>query len=213
MARKGYCRVILITRNEAKKSGITRYYTGKLCIFGHLDERLVSNCQCVTCNRINRKKWSLTTVGKEKIKAEIKRRRLTVKGKAASYKTVKAYRLTENGKVFIKQSKQRYLKKDINRRIAANLRSRLYAALKRNIKQGSAVDALGCSIQEFREHLERGFAPNWSWENWGELWHIDHIKSLATFDLSDKNQFMVANHWTNMRAYSAFDNISEGARK
>lgn len=40
----------LITRTDAKASGLTRYFTGKACSLGHVCERYVSNFSCVICN-------------------------------------------------------------------------------------------------------------------------------------------------------------------
>ena len=39
----------LITLAEAKAQGLKRYYTGKPCKHGHMDERYVSAHACVTC--------------------------------------------------------------------------------------------------------------------------------------------------------------------
>ena len=43
------CEKRIITRSEAKKAGLRRYYTGVPCEFGHLAERAVSNYNCVMC--------------------------------------------------------------------------------------------------------------------------------------------------------------------
>ena len=42
----------LITRKEAKSQGLTRYFTGKPCVHGHVDERKVANKTCVVCSHI-----------------------------------------------------------------------------------------------------------------------------------------------------------------
>lgn len=47
--------MIIITRKEAIKQGLKRYFTGKLCINGHLSERDIKDWRCVKCN-INRVK-------------------------------------------------------------------------------------------------------------------------------------------------------------
>lgn len=39
----------IITRIEAAKAGLKRYYTGKLCRHGHDSERYVYNGHCVEC--------------------------------------------------------------------------------------------------------------------------------------------------------------------
>lgn len=39
---------------EAKNLGLTRYFTGKPCIHGHIAEHLVSNWTCCECLRLNK---------------------------------------------------------------------------------------------------------------------------------------------------------------
>ena len=43
----------IIARQEAKAQGLTRYFTGKPCVHGHVDERLVVNKTCITCAAIS----------------------------------------------------------------------------------------------------------------------------------------------------------------
>ncbi len=42
-----------LTRKEAALRGLSRFWTGRPCKFGHLAERYVSNRQCVQCNAEN----------------------------------------------------------------------------------------------------------------------------------------------------------------
>ncbi|WP_458038803.1 hypothetical protein [Pantoea ananatis] len=39
----------IITRMDAAKAGLKRYYTGKMCKHGHKSERYVYNGHCVEC--------------------------------------------------------------------------------------------------------------------------------------------------------------------
>lgn len=107
-------------------------------------------------------------------------------------------------------AKMRY-DSDENYRIKCQLRSRLYSALRGNSKVGSAVRLLGCSIEEFRLYLESQFQPGWGWNNRHE-WHIDHIKPLCAFDLTDPAQLADACHYTNLRPLGAHENRSKGGK-
>lgn len=60
-------------------------------------------------------------------------------------------------------------------------------------------------------HLERQFTPGMSWTNYGD-WHIDHIKPLASFDLTDRVQLLVACHFTNLQPLWAEENLKKGDR-
>lgn len=41
----------IITRAEARKRGLKRYFTGKTCERGHINERYVSCRQCIECSK------------------------------------------------------------------------------------------------------------------------------------------------------------------
>lgn len=102
-------------------------------------------------------------------------------------------------------------KTDPSYRVRINLRNRLNAAIRVGCKAGSAVRDLGCTIEDFMSYIAAQFLPGMSWENWGE-WHLDHIKPLAAFDLTNRNQFLAACHYTNMRPLWAADNLRKGQR-
>ena len=84
-------------------------------------------------------------------------------------------------------------------------------AIKTNAKAGSAVRDLGCTIPELKAHLEAQFQPGMTWDNWSlKGWHIDHIKPLTSFDLTNREQFLQACHYTNLQPLWASENLSKG---
>lgn len=101
------------------------------------------------------------------------------------------------------------LASDINFRIAHNLRCRVHTAVKRNFKAGSAVKDLGCNIEEFKNYIAKKFKQDMCWDNYGG-WHLDHIKPLSKFNLSDRGEFVKAAHFTNYQPLWAKDNLSKG---
>ncbi len=97
--------------------------------------------------------------------------------------------------------------------IRRTLRRRLHHALKGNAKTGSAVRDLGCSIDELKLHLESKFKPGMTWENHSLLgWHIDHIKPLASFDLTNRDELLKAIHYTNLQPLWAEENMKKGSK-
>ena len=108
------------------------------------------------------------------------------------------------------------LKTDINYKLAKNLRTRLYYALKGiGFKRGSSVHDLGCSLDELKLHLESLFQPGMTWKNYGnkkDSWSIDHIKPLSKFDLSNQEQFLEANNYKNLQPLWHLENIRKGNR-
>lgn len=100
-------------------------------------------------------------------------------------------------------------KNDIQFRLRAILRSRV-SYLKRS---GSHIKDLGCSVSFLKSYLEQKFKPGMTWENWGRLgWHIDHIRPLASFDLTYRDQFLQACHYTNLQPLWASENIAKGGK-
>lgn len=106
---------------------------------------------------------------------------------------------------------QRRRLEDMNYRLACNLRVRMAMAIRQDNKAGSAVRDLGMSIPEFREYIQARFEPGMSWENYGE-WHLDHIRPLASFDLTDREQFLQVAHYTNYQPLWGPDNSAKGAK-
>ena len=97
-------------------------------------------------------------------------------------------------------------------KLAISLRVRLIRAIQRNWLTGSTVEDLGCSIDFLKAMLECQFDENMTWDNWGTYWHIDHIRPLASFDLTDREQFLEAAHWSNLQPLEKIANLKKGAR-
>lgn len=105
----------------------------------------------------------------------------------------------------------RKYKEDELFKIKKRLRGRVRDALKNNQKSGSAIQDLGCSVEDFKVYLESKFESGMSWENYAPKgWHIDHIKPLSSFDLTDRKQFLEACHYTNLQPLWWYDNLSKG---
>jgi len=113
----------------------------------------------------------------------------------------------ESHKTYIREREQR----DPNFKLANRLRARLYKITKGLIKSGSAVKDLGCTIEELKNYLEQQFKKGMTWDNYGK-WHIDHRRPLAKFNLTDRQQFLEACHYTNLQPLWATENIIKGIK-
>lgn len=100
-------------------------------------------------------------------------------------------------------------------RIARTLRARLQGVMK-GTATASGVRDLGCTLPELIAHLEARFEPWMSWTNYGnkvgDWWSVDHIRPLASFDLTDPEQQRAAVHYTNLQPMRHTDNIKKGGR-
>lgn len=94
------------------------------------------------------------------------------------------------------------------------IRNAVYRSLAGTRKQASTYRALGYSLDELKQHLERQFLRGMSWDNYGE-WHVDHIIPLAAFEIdgTDSEGFRAAWSLGNLRPLWARDNsIKRAAR-
>lgn len=95
-------------------------------------------------------------------------------------------------------------------KLRQNLAVRVRKVLKGINKSKTTVLLIGCSILELKERLERGFKPGMTWKNYGPVWHVDHIKPCAKFDLSIPEQQMKCFHYSNLQPLFASENIRKG---
>ena len=104
-----------------------------------------------------------------------------------------------------KWSKEQYQNR-LEYRLQKILRSRLYEALKKEYKHTSAVNLIGCSIQELIQHLEQQFTPEMNWDNYGDYWEIDHIKQVNTFNIKNIIEQQECFNYNNLRPLEKIEN-------
>lgn len=113
-----------------------------------------------------------------------------------------------------KRSNERYRHKKVTNPqycLALMLRGRFRDALKaqRVTSKLKAVTLIGCTIEECKQHIEGQWLPGMNWSNNTiRGWHIDHIKPVNTFDLTDPEQQKQCFHYTNLRPLWGKDNQS-----
>jgi hypothetical protein len=96
-------------------------------------------------------------------------------------------------------------KTDIQYKIECNLRSHLRRS---RLGNRPSLKLIGCTITQFISHIESQFKPGMTWENHGhKTWHLDHIKPISTFDLTDISQQRECFHFSNLRPLWASENF------
>lgn len=92
--------------------------------------------------------------------------------------------------------------------LKVRLSSRIRTALRRESihKAGCTLKLVGCSMDDFKLHLEKKFTTGMTWTNMGE-WHLDHIIPCDVFDLTDVRQQQACFHFTNLRPLWGAENI------
>ena len=151
---------------------------------------------CFPCNR--------QVVNKSTLKRKEKRKQENIKNRDKIYEYNKYYR--NKNRKFINTLYRNKLNNDPSFKIAHNTRVRINKALKNNTKYSSTINLLGCGIEFYKKYLEQQFKPDMTWENYGKLWEIDHIKPCASFDLTIENEQKRCFHHTNTQPLYKIDN-------
>jgi hypothetical protein len=95
-------------------------------------------------------------------------------------------------------------------KIKHSLSSRIRLALKRKCEK--TIDYLDCTIKEFNDWISFNFKNNFTFENYGTEWHIDHVIPVSNFDLSVKEQQYLAFNWRNTTPLSVKENLSKNKK-
>jgi hypothetical protein len=97
--------------------------------------------------------------------------------------------------------------------LSYRVRARVYQAICRGgaTKSGRTEEIVGCSFDFLRQHIERQFRGSMSWGNPGSF-HIDHIRPLSLFDLTNPEQLKAACHWSNLQPLYPEENIKKGSK-
>lgn len=122
-------------------------------------------------------------------------------------------------KRYNKKHRKKLNKKSVNKyhtniqhKLKVTIRNRIGKIIRDNniIKHSSSTKSIGCSYETLIKHLESQFTDGMNWDNHGTFgWHIDHIRPLASFDLSNKKQYKEACHYTNLQPLWAEDNLKK----
>lgn len=147
---------------------------------------------------------------KDKIKLNAKKYR--EKNKTTISKADKIYR--EKNKEKINKYRRERILKDPLYRITSNIRSLIRQSFKyKGLKKNSlSENILGCTFEEFKQHIESLWEPWMTWDNYGLYepyklnhgWDIDHIIPLKTGKTED--DIMKLNHYLNLQPLCSYNN-------
>jgi len=126
----------------------------------------------------------------------------------------KNYASINRDKINIRNKKRR--DNNPNFKVKENVRTLIKNSLKyKGIKKNQkSVEILGCSTDEFKQHLESKFESWMNWSNYGnpkdgiletnKTWDIDHIIPLSTAETDD--DIIKLNHYTNLQPLCSYKN-------
>lgn len=121
------------------------------------------------------------------------------------YKVENKETLKVTGRNYRKQRK----KNDPLYKLTSDVRNLIYGAFKRRFtkKSKKTIEILGCTFEEFYQHLESKFDDKMNWDNQGSYWHIDHIKPISL--AKNEQEVYELNHYTNFQPLYWEDNLKK----
>ena len=104
----------------------------------------------------------------------------------------------------INQRTKHYYQTNVKARLIRSLRGRLNWIM--NKKPASTVDMLGCSYDYFIRWIEYQLYDGMTLENYGKIWHLDHCKPCASYDMQNIKECF---HWSNIRPLKSEKNFKK----
>lgn len=95
--------------------------------------------------------------------------------------------------------------------LARCLRNRIRKVLHGESKSAPSLALLDMKLSEFKIYLQGQFRPGMTWENYGRVWHLDHVRPCASFDLTDREQQRACFQWDNFQPLFVKENLQKGA--
>lgn len=176
---------------------------------------------CRECNKVVRKKYDKKYSQTDKCKDVQSKYRQSEKGKLVPIKWYEnnkkraleiqlKYRHTEKGK---EKERRYYIKRYEKNKLSISISSNIRHSLKGNKQGRHWEDIVEYNLQELKEHLEVQFREGMSWDNHGE-WHIDHIRPIASFDITDYECDDFKECWSlnNLQPLWAIENLKKGSK-
>ena len=140
-----------------------------------------------------------------------------LENKEKIYLQRKQYR--ENNKESIKQKMISYKnrrnelikerrKYDIEYKITENLKTKIHNVLSKKSRPSSEL-LIGCNYNILVEFLEYQFDSSMNWDNYGKIWHIDHVLPIKKFNLIDIKNQKICFNWKNLQPLLKHENQSK----
>lgn len=195
-----------------------------------LDKDLFSKSKntCKKCRSIQESERRSQNIEKyrQKDKEYYSSNKETIKEKNKIYNSNNQESIKENKKVYYMNNKEKIKnyhddnkekrnarlkekrKTDASFSIHSSLRARVHELLKKS-KDTSVSNLIGCNKEHLLRWLSYQFYDDISLENYGKLWHIDHVIPVSFFNITDKQEQLICFHWSNLRPLKATENLKK----
>ena len=172
--------------------------------------------KCKLCCKEDKKEWNQSNEKQVKeynkqyaVQTKEKRKKYNMLNKEKHVQYVKLNK--EKNKEYNKKWLYKKLKTDPKFKLIHNLRIRLYQILGSG-RSKHTIEVLGCSAEEFKQHLEKQFEPWMNWDNMAKriipginmVWDVDHIIPMSS--AKTEEEVYKLSHYTNFQPLCAYNN-------
>jgi len=121
---------------------------------------------------------------------------------------------TEHRRIYRKKYSREYSReqmKDPIKRLNHIMSCKINSCLKGLRNKLYKEDVIGYNIKELREHLEKQFDENMSWDNYCKYWWVDHIKPISLFNYKKPEDKEFKECWSlkNLQPMEKIENIKK----
>ena len=193
-------------KNKSKKDG--RYYQCKDCRRQYYQaNREVINERSKQYYEANKEQCKQYREANKEAFAERRKQRYQA-NKEAKAEYNKQY-FKANKEAIAQYKKERH-NTDPFVRLANNIRVSIRKALSNGgySKKSKTHEILGCSFDEYHQHIEAQFTDGMSWERMSEI-HIDHRLPLSA--ATTEAELLALNHHSNLQPLWKSDNLAKGS--
>jgi hypothetical protein len=105
--------------------------------------------------------------------------------------------------------KQNKRENDIQYKLQSNMSRRIRYELNtllKGKKTKRTTEYIGCTIDELKNYIENKFTNGMTWENYGKMWHIDHIIPCSAWDVTSDMESYYCWNFRNLQPLLASEN-------
>jgi hypothetical protein len=171
------------------------------------------HCQCKSCTKLNYKYNKKIPI--INLEESIERKKIRDLKKSLYNKK---YREENRERLRVKRNidKQNRINKNPLTKLRFRISNNITVSLKRNggKKLSKTTDILGCSFNDFRNHIESLWETWMSWENYGnpkdgvyepnKTWDLDHI--IPSSKATTEEEILKLNHYSNFQPLCSHNN-------
>lgn len=204
-ARKAYCREKMRAHRAALRADPVKWHA-------HLNDanakKNARSAEKKHAAKLNHRRWKKALSPQKLAVLRERTRFYSKRWKKANVEKVKAMARSKSARARMNAYTKKRRANDPRYNLEVRARARILVALKKTPKAGTLTVLIGCTVPQLKRHLEGLFLPGMSWDN-RNLWHIDHIRPCALFDLTDPAQQRCCFHYSNLQPLWAEDNLKK----